>query len=104
MPHSLVEKLFFRLQMLFEQKMKAYAEEISHAVQSSGKAKEHDLLPKCSFVPEFFKGPDHMHARATYAKQNFPFVAPEEVVVGQNAKYHYVLLPKLLSVLVKFRT
>lgn len=32
-------------------------------------------------------------------KEAFPFVEPEEHVMGLNAKFHYVPLPKLLSVL-----
>ncbi|KAH8010121.1 hypothetical protein HPB51_024965 [Rhipicephalus microplus] len=33
------------------------------------------------------------------AKETFPFVAPDEQVFGQAARYHYVPLPKLLHVL-----
>lgn len=99
LPHSVVEELFSGLKLLFEQVLKAYAEEIAHAVVTPGKAQELELLLKCSFVPELFKGLDKKRARDAYAKENFPFVQPEEVVVGQSAKYHYVPLPKLLSVL-----
>ncbi|KAH7968868.1 hypothetical protein HPB52_012065 [Rhipicephalus sanguineus] len=42
---------------------------------------------------------DKKRARDKYAKEAFPFVAQEELVMGQGAKYHYVPLPKLLHVL-----
>ncbi|KAH7936950.1 hypothetical protein HPB49_006526 [Dermacentor silvarum] len=43
--------------------MKAYANEIAHAVRASGAARELDLLLRCSFVPELFKGLDKKRAR-----------------------------------------
>ncbi|KAH7986834.1 hypothetical protein HPB52_024697 [Rhipicephalus sanguineus] len=79
--------------------MKAYANEIAHAVKTLGAAQELDLQLSCSFIPDLFKGLDKKRARDKYAKEAFPFVAPEELVLGQGAKYHYVPLPKLLHVL-----
>ncbi|KAL1424586.1 hypothetical protein MTO96_019990 [Rhipicephalus appendiculatus] len=79
--------------------MKAYANEIAHAVKTLGGARELDLLLSCSFIPDLFKGLDKKRARDKYAKETFPFVAPKEQVLGQCAKYHYVPLPKLLDIL-----
>ncbi|KAH7971465.1 hypothetical protein HPB49_024434 [Dermacentor silvarum] len=97
--HAAVEKLFSELQLVFELVMKAYANEIAHAVRASGAARELDLLLRCSFVPELFKRLDKKRARDKYAKETFPFVAPEEQVLSQGGMYHYVPLPKLLHVL-----
>ncbi|KAH8008650.1 hypothetical protein HPB51_000476 [Rhipicephalus microplus] len=97
--HTAVEKLFSELQLVFELVLKAYANEIAHAVKTLGADRELDLLLSCSFIPDLFKGLDKKRAREKYAKETFPFVAPEEQVLGQGATYHYVPLPKLLHVL-----
>ncbi|KAL1442096.1 hypothetical protein MTO96_007992 [Rhipicephalus appendiculatus] len=64
--------------------MKAYANEIAHAVKTLGAASELDRLLSCSFIPDLFKGLDKKRARDKYAKETFPFVAPEEKVLGQD--------------------
>ncbi|KAH9359487.1 hypothetical protein HPB48_000441 [Haemaphysalis longicornis] len=99
LPHSAVERLFLKLQLVFEEVMKAYAGQIAQAVKAPETDKELEQLLECSFVPELFKGIDKKHAGEQYVKEAFPFVEPEEHVMGLNAKFHYVPLPKLLSVL-----
>ncbi|KAL3248704.1 hypothetical protein MRX96_017789 [Rhipicephalus microplus] len=97
--HTAVEKLFSELQLVFELVMKAYANETAHAVKTLRAAQELDLLLSCSFIPELFIGLDKKRAREKYARETFAFVAPEEKVLGQSARYHYVPLPKVLYVL-----
>ncbi|XP_070384806.1 uncharacterized protein [Dermacentor albipictus] len=54
---------------------------------------------KCNFVDQIFSGITSRRKREKYAQDNFPYVAPEQQIIGQNSRYHYVPLPKLLLVL-----
>lgn len=98
LPHSVVQSLFKELELVFELVLKAYGAEVVNSVTPEVSPVLEDLL-SCMFLNGIFKGLDDKRNREKYAKDNFPFVAPEEVVVGQSDKYHYVPIPKLLNAL-----
>nr|XP_054929049.1 uncharacterized protein LOC129385914 [Dermacentor andersoni] len=93
--------LFTELEFVFELVLKAYSEEITHAMKAPQTAADLECLLQCSFVSQLFNGIKSRRQRERYAKENFPFVEPEQQLVGQNAVYHYVPLPKLLNALCK---
>nr|XP_037286457.1 uncharacterized protein LOC119179483 [Rhipicephalus microplus] len=99
LPHTAVEKLFSELRFVFEQLFVAYANEISNAMSTSQPTSILNDLLKCNFVEQIFSGLQSRRKRDKYAEMNFPLVAPKQQIIGQNSKYHYVPLPKLLSVL-----
>ncbi|XP_049519397.1 uncharacterized protein LOC125943886 [Dermacentor silvarum] len=97
LPPKAAVSVFAELQVMFELVLKAYSDEIAHAMKASATTSDVKRLLDCSFVPELFRGLDSKHKRDEYAMKTFPFISPEEQHLGQEARYHYIPLPKLLT-------
>lgn len=99
LPHAAAVKIFAQLKEVFELVLKAYGNEFMNAMETSVMGPELQNLLGCSFLPDLFNGIESKWKRDNYVKENFPFVPAEEHYVGEDANYHYVPLPKLLTVL-----
>lgn len=98
LPHTVAEKVFSDLQLVFEQIMKAFANEMASKLDLSAMSPDVLSLLRCSFLPDLFKGIQSRHLREQYAKAHSPYVEPRKCELGSHGdKYHYVPLPRVLE-------
>lgn len=96
--HTVAEKIFGNLQLVFERIIKAYAAEIAAKIDASALSPDAISLLECSFLPRLFEGIQSKHMREQYAKTHFPYVEPVKCDLGtEGGCYHYVPVPRLLA-------
>ncbi|KAM7313527.1 uncharacterized protein ISCGN_003389 [Ixodes scapularis] len=96
--HTVAEKVFSDLQIVFEHVMRGFADEIAAKVDLSALPPDVLSLLRCSFVPELFEGIQSKHLREQYVKAHTPYVEPRTCDLGSEGdRYHYVPIPRLLA-------
>ncbi|KAM7310657.1 uncharacterized protein ISCGN_007565 [Ixodes scapularis] len=86
--HTVAEKVFSDLQIVFEHVTRGFADEIAAKVDLS--ALPPDVLPllRCSFVPELSEGIQSKHLREQYVKAHAPHVEPRTCDLGSEGDSH----------------
>ncbi|XP_064480460.1 uncharacterized protein LOC135393978 [Ornithodoros turicata] len=98
LPHSVVSALFEQFKFMLSHIIKSFARQVSGRLSTLPLSEDVHSILDCDFLIDIFDGIETQHQRQKYAKNNLPYVPPQEhEIPGSSETFQYVPLAPLLE-------
>ncbi|XP_064475511.1 uncharacterized protein LOC135389386 [Ornithodoros turicata] len=91
-PHSTTETIFSDFKTVVKNILFNFATEIKRKThqEGDGTSQEIDTLQNCDFIEEVFECTSNKYQREKYAKENMPYVRPQQLSLEDGGNFQYI--------------